>query len=281
MQEVFGLRETQLPILWRDAFVDAAEATHSHLAGGYDVLLQLHASWFHIEARGLVPAIHAPTVNHANLPMAHVVTLIDDVYDTFDRLTTEGHVFAPVGRDRRSREWVMLKILQWREFEVQQAKRFAADLGIPHYLFAVKHRIDNFERLLKPDPFVIYLSHPITDVRAQSMTGSDASSFARFLRDVSDQLGAHSGGVVVEPTAIDEMRFEDERTIGPKDEFGNRSEHAVSSLDLQPPWPRRGEGARRDDELLWTADGARCDRRTNGRLQRCDGSRSCVDRQYA
>lgn len=201
-----------------------------------------------------------------------VLTLIDDIYDLYYRLSRPGHVFdirqlvehkleanegSERSRYRRAMSLViqsLIRVLEWRESEIQAAASLASVWGIPSWVLAVKHPIETAVRMLLGESSVqfgmgrtlpVYLSHPISAPRKENAATGDWPRFVQEFDEFVDLARRSPGGDLhvtpVMPTAIDEYRLmRDGDTLLPR---------------LAPRWPLPGEGAARGrDKLLYCAD---------------------------
>lgn len=195
-----------------------------------------------------------------------ILTLIDDIYDVYYRLSLDGHVFSirrlvethlpkdlpsEAARYREAMGLVvqsLIRVLEWRESEIQSAYALAAALGTTAFTLAVKHPIETGARLLLGDAgtqfglgrtFPVYVSHPISVPRQQEAQVGHWPSFVAELQEFVQLVseGAPDGFSVVPimPTAIDEFRLlSDGKALLPK---------------LASRWPIPGK----TEELLYCA----------------------------
>lgn len=118
-----------------------------------------------------------------------ILTLIDDIYNVYYRLSLDGHVFSirrlvethlpkdlpsEASRYREAMGLVvqsLIRVLEWRESEIQSAYALAAAMGTTAFTLAVKHPIETGVRMLLGDAstqfglgrsFPVYVSHPIS-----------------------------------------------------------------------------------------------------------------------
>lgn len=172
-----------------------------------------------------------------------VITLIDDVFDMFARLSDSSEVFPVVDlvRDeyrRRRREGrpppqtpgekyilaveqavsALSRVLDWRTREIAHGDSLADRAGTRHFLLSVKHPsrtlVDVLESecLRRTAGHYCYLSHPISRPRKEQRRGGGSwPGFVTQLQNFVDAilLSAPEGHRVVlfQPTCIDEYRF--------------------------------------------------------------------------
>jgi hypothetical protein len=145
-----------------------------------------------------------------------IVTLIDDVYDMWQRIEDGPH----------DTHYSLDEILTWRSVEISNARALALNLKlnpsvvlrsrqqsipkhlrkcfgqpIPHYVMSIKHSLDTFHRLIfeRSRRPLIYASFPITRTRESQERIEDINSFRRALQV--------AGAIVVDPLTIDELRM--------------------------------------------------------------------------
>jgi hypothetical protein len=142
-----------------------------------------------------------------------IVTLIDDIYDIWQRIEQGPH----------DTHFSLDEILTWRSVEIMNAKTLALNLrlnksrlkisgklpnkvapffgsSIPHFVMSVKHPLETFHRLFfETSRPVIYASFPITRTREREARVADIDSFRNDLRG--------AGATVIDPLTIDELRI--------------------------------------------------------------------------
>ena len=224
--EVFRLDQRTLRRAWRAALRALAPQIDELLAEG-DVLVSFSASLYHYVSR----SVFSPADLRLLLELAdgraqeglgrldnlraglarknvQVVTLIDDVYDCFARLSGEGsnEVFDPSNfpiDEIPPRSAILRTLLDWRHFEVRSAEGLARGLGCQHLVFPTKHSIATFDRVLARRP-LCYLSLPTTWPQRHQGAGR---AMAEQVAAVARGLRADDRVAVLEPTTIDEDRF--------------------------------------------------------------------------
>lgn len=167
--------------------------------------------------------------------VTRVIVLIDDIYDMYARLSEEGHIFhAPrqeenfklsMGRfrgldysDPESAESLLvplevrLRTLEtlsvWRRSELVYAEALAASLNASFTVFAVKHRFEVLDRIVRePEIRVAYLSHEITQPRQKNLnTPGVWPPIAHEINQLSPSF-LEGGIALIHPTGIDELRL--------------------------------------------------------------------------
>lgn len=183
-----------------------------------------------------------------------VVSVHDDLYDMHVRLLGPRQLFDPKTTKRRSGRkesdpqrrspladiQEQLHLLGWRSAEFAFAKNFASGLRARHFLFHAKGHLQSIQRIALGGETGVYLSHPIAqprrDMTAVSEPGkSDSPNYARGKQLQDDiqavALSLRKAVPLVEPTAIDELRF-DERWLA------NKTDADLKTGILPPLTPR-------------------------------------------
>jgi hypothetical protein len=171
-----------------------------------------------------------------------IVILIDDIFDMYRRVSSEGEVFSePIGFERLAdraqaaldyiseqhefdrrelnndelslvrlehRVDSLLRLLAWRRAETIQAELLARQLGCPFISVGVKHCKDLFRPLFveRRPQSTVYISHPITRPRQQRRVDGVWPSVVAQCNDLPSAL-AEDAFLPLMPTAIDELRF--------------------------------------------------------------------------
>lgn len=173
-----------------------------------------------------------------------VVTLIDDVYDCFARLSDVGQPFDPslVWADHYpTRSAAISVVLEWARREVLDAERLARLLDWRHVLLPSKQPAQTLHRIIEGRPIVLF-SHPTTVLRPAG--GERFGDEQRRVVALAGALATHEDVAVIDPSAIDENRF-----AGHKE----RSDQSfkVTSLRLLPRWLSAAEISAAAEHLLW------------------------------
>lgn len=212
-----------------------------------NVFMHGHACFYHQQTREFFVLANTDRIAESFRPDM-VITLIDDLENIHQRLRAEGHLFQRSEVDYSGVSGLaeafhdLGMLMHWRAAEFSASEQIARKAHCPHYLIAVKHPIRTVARLIfEPHLHSVYISHPITEPRAQLNRGN-VSSFDEF----STRLGLtcatlRSRAVLFEPTTIDELRFR--RFLHPT-ETGNRTSFIPI---LTQRWPLPGPA----EQLLW------------------------------
>lgn len=197
-----------LRVLWAEA-LDAVMAEVTESLEDSHVIVTLHLAYYHqLTKQYLSPTdlgrLSKELVSRSNA----VVTLIDDIYDCHRALMQQGTGWSLVPGDVDSTVLELLQLLDWRSVEILLADAIAYSSGVRHHIFAVKHPLKTFSDLLFSDKPVLYFSHPIAEPRRSLATG-DEDAARGFVREMADVVTRLQGpATVIEPTSIDELRFE-------------------------------------------------------------------------
>lgn len=178
------------------------------------------------------------------------LTLIDDIYDIYYRLSQVGQVFDiralqervfPKGgeheRDPKDLRGLykdalglvigsLFRVLVWRGKEIAFTANLCRTLECEHSVLAAKHPIETGARLLLGstskklgdlgETYPVYVSHPISRPRREKLSGGVWPPFVDHLDEVVDGLSKKAVKTrhitPIMPTAIDEFRILDDGT---------------------------------------------------------------------
>ena len=108
---------------------------------------------------------------------------------------------------------ILMRLLQWRRSEMLGCEELARHFSCRFTVFGVKHEFGALQMLLEDESAVTaYISHKITEPRIENLR-QDALGRPGVWPQLTTDLNAVAGGlrqhrvVVVQPTAIDELRF--------------------------------------------------------------------------
>lgn len=243
---------------WHTAFEKLADEGFPDLNGDTaeqgcndreNIVLAAHACYYHQQSRAFVSLIDPDLLKKRFQPEL-VVTLVDDVENTFTRLRGKGHMFSyyDYGGFRCYAQACksVAQLVHWRASEIAFADTLARALGCRHYVLAVKHPVETLRGLLfDPGRPRVYLSHPISEPRRKLADG-DQVGFDKFcaqLECTAAQL--RTKATLFEPTTIDEFRFHKFKVHSPN---GTKPE-TVYVPALTPRWPMPCGG----ENLLWSS----------------------------
>ena len=228
--------------LWSEALARALDALAEQTAELYVLVSHL------IYYRGETHEFYSPAARGWEalrtsevFEVKRIVTLIDDVYDGYVRLSQPGEVFdikmqiakayatlahdgseTPADNSAKYRLAIgvvvrtLLRLLAWREKEILTAENLAGQSGTKALVIAVKHPVEMGVGLLFGDYDEVkryeltYLSHPIARPRRAQKKDGKWPPFVGDFHDFIEGLyrGASDGGIrclPIMPTAIDEF----------------------------------------------------------------------------
>jgi hypothetical protein len=219
--------------LWREVL----SAQIDQLDEGVQYLfLSMHAAFYSNQSREFFSPVQADylaaELGRKGFCIERVVTLLDDIFDVFRHLVRPGQLFAFSERATSQQKAVeaILNLhlaLDWRSIEIFHAGEIARALKLKkeHVLLAVKHPLAvAFDIALARKP-MMYIAHPIKDVRQTEIEGE--------IEDLANSVRRADFAVPVCPTSIDELVVEramvDEREVfrprlGPRWRFGRPEE---------------------------------------------------------
>ena len=202
-----------------------------------DVIVTLHLSFFLNSTREyFVPADLPLLIDWVRESVDEIVTFVDDIYDVHQSLmggpAGVGMIDPPLTLEATIHN--LIQILDWRSVEGMLASSLSSSTTTQHYQFAVKHPAETFHDLLYSPKPVIYLSHPISELRRLVIGGNEdeARGLVNRMQGVVSRL--RGSATVIEPTAIDELRF------------------VPNTANLSPRWPFAAD----DRELIYVAPDA-------------------------
>ena len=149
IREILMLPTPALYGLWEKAFESVLKTIEDEENKNKDIFINLHACFY-----------HHYTVEYLSLAKAELVkrfqpdffiTLIDDIYDIHDRLRERDQIFHPSyggATEPVGAILELIRILDWRAKEIMMTRHFANELGVSHYVFAVKHSYDTLYELI-------------------------------------------------------------------------------------------------------------------------------------
>jgi hypothetical protein len=234
LMKVLGEPEPIVREFWQEAWTRAVEEARKAL-DHTDVLFTMHASYNHIGSQGLTTFIDLELIRDLEPRPVQIIQLADDIFDTLARLTTSQlPLFHAAYRRGDPLTNMLLRIAEWRQLETIISSAIAGLIGaaagkddkvIPFSLFAIKHPVETFERLItNPHARRVYLSHPIAYPRETTDSDRPFRELWTGVEAVASGLRADPETVLFEPTTIDELRF-----------HLDQKQH-VASIRLQDRW---------------------------------------------
>ena len=151
-----------------------------------NVFITLHATYFRKDR--FFSVINTSQIREFSPDM--IITLIDDAYECWDRIVVRESE-RPRGTKIRLRD-----VFLWRTVEVMAGDFLVHDMGIQHYVVAIKHPLEMFRRLLLDTSRKrIYASFPISSTRESVDSQRQVDEF---------RLRLHREFTFFDPLTIDE-----------------------------------------------------------------------------
>lgn len=252
----------QLYRQWESSFQTVLdEIAGSHAATR---VICMHLTWYNSEWKEFYSPIDVRSITAENCHIDHVIILIDDIYDMFSRLNQDMNLYdersltsmmneirklSPTDATKtysdpelriQAVESALGDLLAWRRAEMIQAENIARSLKCDLTILATKHSEDSLSALVRNvEAPRIYLSHRISELRRAHMQrraeGSEAAGWSPPAGEVNalHHALAERSRVLINPTAIDELRFENDPSTGRR------------NPRLTPRWPLP------EQTLLW------------------------------
>ena len=204
-----------------------------HEGSTHPVLLSLHLTWYKPDTGEFFSPVNLLKLNRAGCSIVHIVILIDDIYDMFYRLSGPGELYGEefMSHDRstlkkltdrmnddglqvQATEIALGELLTWRRAEMIQAENMARSLGSHLTVLGTKHDKRALQTIVSnPDATRIYLSHRISEHRRHNTEkvtqGRPLGEWIPVVKEVNElhHLFLDHHQVLINPTAIDELRF--------------------------------------------------------------------------
>jgi hypothetical protein len=228
---------TQVAELWQEALdncLDKLEKSRKAVR-----ILSGHVIYYSLKRREFYSVVSfGSLINRGRFKVDKILLLIDDIYDMYTRLSkfySPNEIVSLIRRldsakkaslqnpARATMLWKtrnILHLLHWRNMEPIFAENLAHQLRADIMIWPVKQMNAAIEKWLLSKSKSVYLSHPITDPRTErNLTGR----WPDFVNQVNrlQRLFIANGITLVEPTAIDELRFSASRSRLTKNRFYN------------------------------------------------------------
>ncbi len=212
LQNLLASPESYLRLLWGRAATDMS----ARLSNGEDAFISLHGAFYHPYHKGFFPCVQVEQLR--GLKISRVVTLIDDIWDIWARLSQPGQLFDSAGLEFKSGFYAsmnsilnLMSLLDWRLVEMFASEQIANQLGLghDHILLPIKHNMEVAKELLFPGREPAYISHPIAEPRRLRREGKEkeADAIEWDVQSLAERLLTKSNFVPLSPTAIDEFRI--------------------------------------------------------------------------
>ncbi|PKP59090.1 MAG: hypothetical protein CVT89_01680 [Candidatus Altiarchaeales archaeon HGW-Altiarchaeales-2] len=209
MRNILMLPAPTLYNLWEKAFESVLKTIENGENKNKDIFINLHACFYHHTTVEYLSPAKIELLKKFNPDL--FITLIDDIYDIHNRLRYPNQIFCGLyggASDPVGAIFELMRILDWRAKEIMMTKYFAHELGVPNYVFAVKHSYDTLYKLIFEDKHTFYISHPISEVRRLQKIGENEK--ANQMIEEIRMLGVKFSSEFVSflPTTIDELRIQ-------------------------------------------------------------------------
>ncbi len=203
---------------WKDAFGAISAKLPEPGKAEKTNVISFHACFYHQKQKEYFSPVDITELATLADRVKMVIVLIDDCYDIYRRFLVSGELFhddvfkQEIDAEQAMKNSVfnLLTILSWRRIEISVSKMIAANLGVPFFVFAVKHPTTLFQRLVANDYAdlrVIYLAHPISSIR--NRVNSRSSGFPGKINEIAEKMINKSDNLVLFiPDTIDELRIE-------------------------------------------------------------------------
>lgn len=157
-----------------------------------------------------------------------IITLIDDIYDVSDKVTTKELEY------RTNSSCNISEALGWRTVETLMADKTAEILynekipkelkiifgdNVPHFILSVKHNCRMFYRLLfERKRLWVYSSFPITSTRTDKAKTTEINEFKKKLEE---------DYIVFDPSTIDEYLIIEKKGMNPKELYKLKADNLI------------------------------------------------------
>jgi len=211
IREILMLPTPALYNLWEKAFKSVLKTIEDRENKNKDIFINLHACFYRHRTVEYLSLAKTKLIKRFRPDL--FITLIDDIYDIHDRLRGPHQIFAPSyggAKEPVGAILELMRILDWRAKEIMMTRHFANELGVPNYVFAVKHSYETLDKLIFGDKPKFYISHPISEVRRLQKKGEKekANQIIEAIHRLESKLS--SKFVSFLPTTIDELRIQQE-----------------------------------------------------------------------
>ncbi len=224
IRKILMLPAPALYVLWERAFNSVLQKIRN--GENKDIFINLHACFYHHFTVEYLSLARTELIKKFQPDL--FITLIDDIYDIHDRLRDRNQIFHPSyggATEPVGAILELMRILDWRAKEIMMTKHFANELGVSHYIFAVKHSYDTLYKLIFENKPKFYISHPISEVRRlQKSEEEKANQIIEAIHRL--EIKSSSEFVSFLPTTIDELRIQQEE----------RDKQTVYVPKLMPRW---------------------------------------------
>lgn len=214
MQYLLFKPKAYLEMLWREAWSSCLRK--ACLSTVDPIFVAMHTVLYHSRSREFFSCADVKHIKDEcaanDTQVTKVITFLDDIYDVYRRLREPEQLLAPVPTTDPFRSIIdaiqyLILLLVWRSVENMTASQIAMQLGVPHYLVAVKHPISVAHDLVIGKKTPVYLSHPISEVRSLQKQGESekAKKVIAEIQKLTTALTKNDHILPFCPTTIDEL----------------------------------------------------------------------------
>ena len=207
-------------------------------------LVCMHLSWYNPNSTEFFSPVSVNYIKRAaslrGCSIDQVIILIDDIYDMYHRLQGPYDIYRPEAIEARGQrlhalhhqseapiltnkqshleavESALVHLIAWRQHEILHTENLARELGARFTVLGIKHSKEALRHVLKNVATSrTYLSHRISEVRRMNKSTSDlpdkTGTWSHIVEEVNQLhfLFAQEKQLLINPTAIDELRFGD------------------------------------------------------------------------
>ena len=234
----------ELYLAWKDCFRESIKSLARSLDAPYR-LLSMHISWYNPDTTEFFSPVSVDYMRRSTkkqeCKVNQVIILIDDIYDMYYRLQGPYDIFRSDAINFRSSrlhdlhyptadalsrkrahleavESALAHLISWRQHEILHTENIARELGAEFTVLGVKHSQAAARYLLQNEETPkVYLSHRISEVRRINKTKSELPNnlgdWSAVVGEVNELHSAFADRqqLLINPTAIDELRFGDSK----------------------------------------------------------------------
>ena len=199
-------------------------------------VVSMHLTWYNPDTSEFFSPVDLIALSNSKCSIVHVVILIDDIFDMYKNLTGSEDLygdqfnkhhqrmlknFAPQlsEEDQQAQvtEIALNELLSWRRAEMIQAENMARTLRARLTVLGTKHHRQALKSIVStPNLPRIYLSHRISEHRRHNMDGNEWLPVVYEVNTLHQHF-VDQDQVLINPTAIDELRYEKADNQGQRD----------------------------------------------------------------
>lgn len=210
-----------------------------------------HLIYYCYERKEFYSPIDIENLNNNDFTAKNLILLIDDIYDLFYKLTKDGELFDTSllkeyletflsGKKVEPKSFfndkaklsslcmgwylkVFSSILSWRHTEMVFSEALAKNLNASYILYGVKQLTEALVKYIDPrcdNSLTLYLSHIITEARKNVKNGDWPDFVYNQINSIQELL--INDCLLIMPTAIDELRFQEDTSSKNKDIYNDK-----------------------------------------------------------